>query len=381
MQLSCKNKLSTIYYEIRISYRKAFMSKYEYTAYIGRFRPFHNQHFKMLSHALTLGKKVIVVIGSAYSALTPKNPFTADQVKELIKTYFSEEDFSRIVFVEQIDLYDKALWVKNVTQKIKKISKNSSCALVTYVKDITGDYQKAFKSFAIEPHETEDETVNATAIRKALFEDAQSKEEKLEKLAAFVSEGSKEWLSSWLDSAVAAYLTREYAYYENYKQPFAALPYPPTFNTSDALIVCKHKGVYKALFIIRDRAPGKGTLAIPGGFLEAHQTSMQASIDEVEQETGFKLKGNKLKKLYKGNILLDDPLRSLRGRVVSVLHVYNLGTLKTLPVVKGADDAAMAMWLNIRDVAKTPERFFEDHYSAVKKGIKAFITTKISFVE
>ena len=93
------------------------------------------------------------MIGSSYSALTPKNPFTADQVKELIKTYFSEEDFSRIVFVEQIDLYDKALWVKNVTQKIKKISKNSSCALVTYVKDITGDYQKAFKAFAIEPHE------------------------------------------------------------------------------------------------------------------------------------------------------------------------------------------------------------------------------------
>lgn len=357
------------------------MSKYEYSAYIGRFRPFHNQHFKMLTHALTLGKKVIVVIGSARSALTPKNPFTSQQVQELIKTYFSEEDFKRLIFVEQVDLYDKAQWVKQVTQKIKKITKSSKCGLVTYVKDNTGTYQKDFKAFNIEPYESEDASVSATQIRKALFEQADSKEEKIEKVSSLVSQGAKDWLDNWLDSAVAAYLTAEYAYYENYKKPYASLPYPPTFNTSDALIVCKHKGVYKALFIIRDKAPGKGTLAIPGGFLELNQTSMQASIDEVEQETGFKLKGNKLKKFYKGNILLDDPLRSLRGRVFSVLHVYNLGTLKELPPVRGADDAAMAMWLSIREVSKTPERFFEDHYSAVKKGIKSFITNKIAFVE
>lgn len=357
------------------------MYKYEYVSYIGRFRPFHNQHFKMLSHALTLGAKVIVVIGSAKSTLTPKNPFNAEQVKELIKTYFSEEDFARLVFIEQIDLYDKSAWVKSVTQKIKNIVKHTDSAIVTYVKDISGDYQKAFKAFTIESYETEDADLSATNIRKSLFEPAGSKEEKIEKIEGFVSAGAREWLSNWLDTSVAAYLTAEYTYYENYKKPYAALPYAPTFNTSDALIVCKHKGLYKALFIVRDRAPGKGTLAIPGGFLETHQTSMQASIDEVEQETGYKLKGSKLKKVYKGNILLDDPLRSLRGRVMSVLHVYNLGTLKNLPVVKGQDDASMAMWLNVRDIAKTPERFFEDHYCAVKKGIKQFVSNKIAFIE
>ncbi len=44
--------------------------------YIGRFEPVHNGHMALLQRALDSAQQVIVVVGSAWQARSPKNPFT-----------------------------------------------------------------------------------------------------------------------------------------------------------------------------------------------------------------------------------------------------------------------------------------------------------------
>ena len=43
---------------------------------VGRFQPFHSAHLALLRRALDVAPRVVVVIGSAHPARTPKNPFT-----------------------------------------------------------------------------------------------------------------------------------------------------------------------------------------------------------------------------------------------------------------------------------------------------------------
>jgi bifunctional NMN adenylyltransferase/nudix hydrolase len=54
------------------------------SVYIGRFNPFHRGHAYVLEEALKTSKLVIVLVGSAGQARTPKNPFTFTERKEMI---------------------------------------------------------------------------------------------------------------------------------------------------------------------------------------------------------------------------------------------------------------------------------------------------------
>ena len=43
---------------------------------VGRFQPFHDAHLALLTRALAIAPRCVVVVGSAFQARTPKNPFT-----------------------------------------------------------------------------------------------------------------------------------------------------------------------------------------------------------------------------------------------------------------------------------------------------------------
>src|SRR3954447_25228920 len=59
-------------------------NRYDYLVFIGRFQPLHNGHVHVINRALSSGAKVIVLVGSANVACSPRNPFTYDERRDMI---------------------------------------------------------------------------------------------------------------------------------------------------------------------------------------------------------------------------------------------------------------------------------------------------------
>lgn len=51
------------------------MKKYNLIILIGRFQPFHVIHLQLVRHALELGERVLIILGSAKNRRTSKNLF------------------------------------------------------------------------------------------------------------------------------------------------------------------------------------------------------------------------------------------------------------------------------------------------------------------
>ena len=63
---------------------------------IGRFQPFHNGHAGLLQKALTTAAPVVVVLGSASHARSPKNPSTWQERAAMIGATLPEAQRARV---------------------------------------------------------------------------------------------------------------------------------------------------------------------------------------------------------------------------------------------------------------------------------------------
>jgi 8-oxo-dGTP diphosphatase len=115
--------------------------------------------------------------------------------------------------------------------------------------------------------------------------------------------------------------------------------YPRPAVTVDIILVTRGPRP-KVLLIRRKHHPFAGNWALPGGFVDMHETLEAAAHRELREETGLEVK--KLEQLY----TFGDPGRDPRGRTIAVayLAVVDRTTLKPF----AADDAAEVGWFNLR---------------------------------
>jgi len=77
----------------------------------------------------------------------------------------------------------------------------------------------------------------------------------------------------------------------NFQQRWSGTPYPPVFVTVHAVVVRSGH----ILIIKRQRSPGKGLMALPGGFIEPEEYLLDACLRKLRQETGLCLDETVLK--------------------------------------------------------------------------------------
>lgn len=83
------------------------MRDFHYGIFIGRFQPLHLGHEAVIRGALERVETLILVIGSAHMAPTPKNPFTfADREAMITRIFHHEIVTGRLILVP---LYDYEL--------------------------------------------------------------------------------------------------------------------------------------------------------------------------------------------------------------------------------------------------------------------------------
>lgn len=334
--------------------------KHEVSVYIGRFQIFHNGQLALLRRALDAAPLCIVVLGSAYQARTPKNPFTWQERAEMIRLALPEADRGRIRFLPVRDYYDQDRWVSAVRHGVAELAGEkvaASFVLVGHFKDATSEYLKNFPGWTLDAVESQGR-VDASALRDAYFGNAGTALEPA--LAALVSQAPAStiaFLRSWAALPYFRELAQEWESLRQEKAKWAGSPYAPVFVTVDAVVKCSGR----VLLIKRGRSPGKGLFAVPGGFIEQRETAYQSALRELEEETQMRLLEGDMKNAFKAAHVFDHPDRSLRGRVITHAHFFDLGS-RRLPEVQAADDAAEALWVPIEELRGMEERFHDDHF-------------------
>lgn len=331
--------------------------RFDWAVCIGRFQLFHDAQLALLRAALSLAPRVAVLVGSARQARSPRNPFTYDERVETIRLALAEEERGRVTFVAVRDVYDQQRWVRDVRETMARLtgSPNTRIVLVGHRKDPTGEYLNDFPGWTLHDVGRQGE-VHGKALRAVLYA-SPTVEASLAALASQVPASTLEFLRSWAQLPFLAKLREEWAELAEEHDKWAGSPYPPVFVTVDAVV----RVADQVLLIRRGRAPGKGLLAVPGGFIEQRETAYQSAVRELQEETGFELLPSEMEHALKAQRVFDHPDRSQRGRVITHAFYFDLGQ-RMLPEIAGSDDAAEARWVPIAELPSLEEEFHDDHF-------------------
>ena len=115
----------------------------------------------------------------------------------------------------------------------------------------------------------------------------------------------------------------------------------------------------RILLIKRKRGPFKGKFALPGGFVECGETTKEAIIREVKEETAVDIEIEGLLGVY------SNPERDPRGHVISICYTATvIGEGKE----KGGDDAEEAVFVDIEEINTDNLAF--DHFRIINEYLE-----------
>lgn len=317
---------------------------------IGRFQPFHLGHLALLRQALTIAPRVVVVVGSAFQARTPRNPFSWQERQETILQSLSPEEQARVMCLPMRDFYDPERWSRAVRQAVDAMEPGA-VTVVGHFKDDTSNYLSGFDGWHLQPLPRQ-HTIDATAIRSAYFASG----------PAGVPDGAvppatQRFLQRFSEMPGFEALREEWRMLEQYKAAWSAAPYPPVFVTVDAVVRCANK----VLLIQRGQPPGVGLWALPGGFIEQRETAYRSALRELSEETQLAVSATELQQAWVTSAVFDHPDRSQRGRTITHAFYFNLGD-RALPRIDAADDARNASWVDIDLLGEMEGQFHDDHF-------------------
>jgi bifunctional NMN adenylyltransferase/nudix hydrolase len=337
---------------------------FDFLVFIGRFQPFHNGHLQVVRQGLARAKRLIILTGSSHQPRSTRNPWTAAEREAMIRGSVSAEENKRLLIAPLMDMvYNDEAWVRNVQSTVNGLvtahhglpHKQAKIGLIGHSKDKSSYYLNLFPQWGgidVENYQS----ISATQIRYKIFgEDSRNEVSKL--LPSSVQEGLEQFYKLPDFEEVKG----EQAFVEKYQKAWSVAPYTPTFVTVDAVVIQSGH----ILMVERKARPGKGLLALPGGFLDQGEKLVDACLRELREETRLKVPEPVLKGSIKSQQVFDDPYRSARGRTITHAFYIELAPNKVLPKVKGGDDAKHAMWVPLADL--DPTQIFEDHYFIIQE--------------
>lgn len=350
------------------------MSTIDFGVFIGRFQPLHVGHEHVISHALERVNRLIVLIGSANVARDPRNPFTYAEREAMLRCAFRHEMAEGRLIVAPLDdhLYSDTAWVTQAQRVVRGIVLDHGnhhgfqnhgigdfrIALTGYGKDASSYYLKLFPEWENLQIDSQYGTFSSTHVRHRYFQRIP------EVPASILSAGVAQFMREFMLGEVFRGLLEEAEYLDAYPAQWGKGP----FVTADAVVIQSGH----ILLVERGGHPGKGLLALPGGFVGADERIRDAAIRELREETAISDGKGQIPPAMLASFIedartrvFDAPTRSLRGRIITHAFLFRLPERRKLFSVKGGDDAAHARWHRFGDLRA--EMLFEDHWSIIEE--------------
>lgn len=327
---------------------------YDLALVIGRFQPFHKGHQGLFDHAHELAPQVVAVLGSYRSAPSLKNPWSYDERVSMIQSALAYT----VNFVALEDSpYNPSLWYAELEARIEKLfGTKKRIVIVGHDKDASSQYLHAIPSWDKKLLSSLAEGISATELRDLVFAKNWSE------LQRHCPQGTLDFLRAWTKTQTAMYLQDEKDFVDAYKKSWESAPYAPVFVTADAVVL--HQG--HVLMIKRRGYPGKGQWALPGGFLEPHESLESASIRELLEETGIDLKQYSSQGRPTAHHVFDEPGRDPRGRLITHAFLFILSQESPRPAMCPGDDAMEAEWISLARIDLLREHMFSDHWKIIR---------------
>jgi bifunctional NMN adenylyltransferase/nudix hydrolase len=377
--------------QIHNSIRQSWVGtpKHDVLVLIGRFQPFGRNHLDMLRQAVAKRpRKIIILVGSAKTARSPRNPFTYAERYAMIHSAIVDDLILKnenIVIRALADkTYDNEGWVDQVNEQIyAETTEKDRIAIFGHPKDVNTQWYldmfgPLYDSVTGTPFMVDDRVMDASTVRAILFNPTLDPDMSLRinsiNLAEMLPISTQQNILSFARSSAEYlvgltawnYLRAENEFILNFRKSWAGTPYPPIFHTVDSVIYQNGH----ILMVERGEWPGKGLLAFPGGYIREYEWPIQAALRELDEETGIKVSKRALMGALKRVEQFADPHRSLRGRFFTDAHLFHLDPRSEFPRVKGADDAAGAAWTADNSIQE--ELCFEDHFF-IKNKMRGYL--------
>lgn len=350
------------------------MSKFDFGVFIGRFQPLHTGHEHVIARTLDQVERLIVLVGSANVARDPRNPFSYAEREAMLRSAFRHEVAQGRLIIAPIDdhLYSDTAWVTQVQRKVRALVlehgnghgfqnhglSDFRVALAGYGKDSSSYYLKLFPEWENLQVESQYGTFSSSDVRQRYFQRIP------EVPASILSAGVADFLREFMLGETFKALLEEAEFLAAYPTQWGKGP----FVTADAVVIQSGH----ILLVERGRAPGKGLLALPGGFVNPAERIRDAAIRELREETAISDGKGQIPPAMLASFIedartrvFDAPNRSLRGRIITHAFLFRLPERRKLFSVKGGDDAAHAQWYRFGDLS--PEMLFEDHWAIIEE--------------
>lgn len=332
------------------------MKKYDYAIIIGRFQPFHNGHLCLVEHSFSIANHLIIVIGSHHAPASIRNPWNTQERECFIKISLQTNGLERLSIIPISDsAYNFNDWIIRLQQKITAFTGDSKIVIVGHYKDDTSYYLNYFPQWNLDALPTKADGISATVIRNAVFEN------RLEEIKKYIPSQMFNELCKWTNTDTYCKLQEEYIYIKSYQKKWECAPYPPTFVTTDAVVI----GLGHVLLVKRKRNPGKGRLALPGGFIKQTESIEKSCLRELKGETNIDVGYKELHGSIKMTHVFDHPLRDPRGRVISHAFMFELN-VKELPKVSTGNESDETLWFPLYKIELNESSFFNDHAQIIK---------------
>lgn len=330
------------------------MRQYKVAVLIGRFQPFHIGHQEVIREALTRANDVIVVIGSADEPRGYYNPFTFSERQQMIHEAVGWNKRVWTIGVSDYT-YNEDAWIEAVQEAVHSLEpakyvKDSEIALVGHSKDNTSYYLKMFpmwKSINVPLYAN---GLSATSIRDKYFSEPGS-------LILDTPIETLNFLENFTKSDAWWNLYYEYEFIANYTKKWGRGP----FVTTDAVVIQSGH----ILMIRRGGYPGRGLLALPGGFLNLDETLKEGMLRELKEETEIDVPPGVLQGSIVATEAFDSPRRDPRARIITHAFLVNLPKATKLPKAKGSDDAVSAEWVPLSELKGSD--CFGDHWHIIQR--------------
>lgn len=357
--------------------------------YIGGFRPFHNGHVSIVMRALEDFDKVVIVVGSFSNSISIRCPFTGYQRASIIDNWITNNDLkNRVSISHNEDYLTDDEWLDSL-----QTFAYQDYAFIVCDRE-NPEYIDLIKSrYNVKTYECLSD-ISATKIRNALFDDEYPQ-------FAFIRDNvPSETISFLYDDYVktlqSAYSYDEYQTVLKIKKEAASLKYPPIYVCADALLLAETAKKTYILLIKRNGKIGNGQFAMPGGYVNQNETTYQAALRELQEETGIQFsidipKNNNPILRNVSSYIADYPSRSVRGRVISHVYMFNIyannnGVEKMILdtsidddyIISAGDDAGEVFWLDVNEINKHRSLFFEDHFLIIWKMLNDYYCSKPS---